>query len=208
MGGAPKPLGERAGASVVGRFENGTPVTLDGDEVPLVAPSDDAVRNNFDYRDDKQGLKCPYAGHIRKSNPRSDTDAGSAASKKRLMGRRGITYGTRTDDPNDGRLDNKPSGGVGLLFMAYQASLEDQFEFTQISWVNNPKFAQPLVTPGGATGIDPVIGQIAPGDEVGQAYPLVWNAKLSAKPFDFHGFVTMRGGEYMFAPSVSFLKSL
>ena len=208
LGGAHDPVGERAGASVIGRFENGTPVTLDDDEVPLVAKTDAAVRNDFDYTNDKAGLKCPYAGHIRKSNPRSDV----GGSKSHLMARRGIPYGHRDDDPNDGRLDNKPTGGVGLIFMAYQASIENQFEFTQSTWVNNRQFARPLAVPGPETGIDPVIGQLpspplnppAPG----QLYPVIWNEVLSAKPFDFSRFVTMRGGEYLFAPSISFLKSL
>lgn len=202
------PVGERAGASVVGRFENGTPVTFDPDEVPLASKSDDAVRNDFDYRDDKDGLKCPYAAHIRKSNPRSD----SADSKSHLMARRGIPYGHREDRPNDGQSDNKPEGGVGLIFMAYQADIVNQFEFTQNKWVDNRQFARPLVMPGTETGIDPVIGQLpspppnppAPG----QIYPLIWGQLASTRPFDFSGFVAMRGGEYLFAPSISFLKSL
>ena len=202
------PVGERAGASVVGRFENGTPVTFNKTEVPLASRSDDAVRNDFNYSDDKDGLKCPYAAHIRKSNPRSDT----GDSKSHLMARRGIPYGVRTDGPNDGRTDNKPEGGVGLIFMAYQADIVKQFEFTQNKWVDNPQFARPLVTPGPATGIDPVIGQLPsppPNPPVpGQIYPLAWGRQASTRPFDFSGFVLMRGGEYLFAPSISFLKSL
>jgi hypothetical protein len=124
------------------------------------------------------------------------------------MGRRGIPYGFRADDPNDGQIANKPIGDVGLLFMAYQSSLEDQFEFTQISWVNNPDFAPPLVSPGQQTGIDPVIGQKGAAPSPGQLYPLDWDNRLSATPIDFSGFVTMRGGEYMFAPSISFLRSV
>ncbi|CAN5916059.1 Dyp-type peroxidase [soil metagenome] len=205
-GGPHTPVGERAGASVVGRFENGTPVTLDEDEIPLATKSDAAVRNNFNYADDQAGLKCPYAGHIRKTNPRSD----APNSKTHLMARRGIPFGTRADGPNDGLRNNKPSGGVGLLFMAYQASLESQFEFTQMSWVNEPRFAQPIVKPGPDTGIDPVIGQPDPSKLPlpGQFYPMDWDGRMATTRFDFHGFVKMQGGEYFFAPSISFLKSL
>lgn len=207
-GGPHTPVGERAGASVIGRFENGTPVTLSDKELALLARSDDAVHNDFDYSDDKAGLKCPFAAHIRKSNPRSDVPQ----SKSHLMARRGIPYGLREDDPNDGRLDNKPEGGVGLIFMAYQADIAAQFEFTQNSWVDNRRFSRPLVGPGPETGIDPVIGQLptvppqppAPG----QFYPMDWGQRTATAPFDFSGFVTMRGGCYLFAPSISFLKSL
>ena len=202
------PVGQRAGASVVGRFENGTPVTLAAESVPLASTCDDAVRNDFDYRDDQDGLRCPHAAHIRKSNPRADT----ADSKSHLMARRGMPYGRRTDKPDDGRWDDKPEAGVGLIFMAYQADIVNQFEFTQNKWVDNRQFARPLAAAGTETGIDPVIGQWpsppphppAPG----QVYPLVWNERASALPFDFSGFVTMRGGAYLFAPSISFLKSL
>lgn len=191
-----EPDDERAGASVVGRFENGTPVVVSKVEIPL--GGDKTVSNDFNYDNDPSGLRCPFAGHIRKSNPRE------FGTKDHLMARRGIPFGLRTDDPNDGRIDNKPSGGVGLLFMAYQSDLANQFEFTQNAWVDNPNFnsagAQPV-------GIDPVIGQGAKAD-MKQRYPSTWGALPLSEPQAFGGFVKMRGGEYFFAPSLSFFKHL
>jgi Dyp-type peroxidase family len=184
---------ERAGATVVGRFENGTPVALSPTEVPF-NPAEGVV-NNFNFASDPAGLKCPFAGHIRKSNPRNDT----SDSKDHLMARRGIPFGTRTDGPNDGKTNNKPSGGVGLLFMAYQSDLENQFEFTQRFWVNNANFKTAGV------GIDPLIGQ--PAGAAAQQWPKEYGKSLS-EPIDFSGFVTMKGGEYFFAPSLSYLLSL
>ncbi len=185
--------GARAGASVVGRYENGMPVLPD--QIPAKINVAAGVPNNFNFLSDPEGLKCPFAGHIRKTNPRSDTDD----SKTHLMARRGIPYGTRSDDPNDGKLDNKPTGGVGLLFMAYQSDIENQFEFTQIMWANNAGFRRP------DTGIDPIIGQ--PPGAGPQRYPKEYGKSLS-EPFDFSGFVTMKGGDYFFAPSISFLKRI
>ncbi len=184
-------IGERAGASVVGRFENGTPVTLSQTEISPIPPGAIGVPNNFNYASDSAGLKCPFAGHIRKTNPRNDTQD----SKDHLMARRGIPYGERS-------TDNQQTDGVGLLFMAYQSSLENQFEFTQQAWANNSNFRI------GGTGIDPVIGQ--PKVPTGQKWPVVYGKTLSdgRDEDDFSGFVTMRGGEYFFAPSISFLKSL
>ncbi|OYU42180.1 MAG: hypothetical protein CFE44_25485 [Burkholderiales bacterium PBB4] len=120
------------------------------------------------------------------------------------MARRGIPYGERADDPNDGAIDNKPEGGVGLLFMAYQSSIEGQFEFTQQSWANNPGFhfqatPQPV-------GIDPVIGQ--PDNASAQRYPLEHGVGPLSAPFNFSSFVRMKGGEYFFAPSRSFFQRL
>lgn len=187
--------GERAGASVVGRFKNGTPVTMSPFTNAPIPKGDAGLPNNFNYEADADGLKCPFGGHIRKTNPRTDT----GDSKTHLMARRGISYGTRTDNPVDTTLDGKPAGGVGLLFMAYQSSLENQFEFTQNLWANNPAFVN------GEAGIDPLIGQGPAGSA--QRYPAEYGVSLG-DPFDFSGFVKMRGGEYFFAPSISFLKHL
>ena len=194
----PGSIGERAGATVVGRFENGTPVLLSETEIDPIPSGPVGVPNNFNFAADSAGLKCPFAGHIRKTNPRNDTPD----SKDHLMARRGIPYGLRKDGPNDGKIENKPRKDVGLLFMAYQSSLETQFEFTQQAWVNNPDFRI------GGTGIDPLIGR--PKGPSGQKWPVKYGKTLSdgRDDDDFSGFVTMRGGEYFFAPSISFLKSL
>ena len=188
-------IGERFGASVVGRFENGTPVTRFDDEQSPIPKGPVGILNNFNYEGDQSGLKCPFAGHIRKTNPRLKD------SKSHLMARRGIPYGVRTDldDPDP---DSKPSGDVGLLFMAYQSSLETQFEFTQMMWANNVDFQKPN------TGLDPIIGQ--PKGPSGQQWPERWGKTLTDgdESDSFSGFVTTKGGEYFFAPSISFLKQI
>lgn len=188
-------IGELAGATVVGRFENGTPVVRSDEEIPLSHGA--TVDNAFTYEGDPNGLKCPFAGHIRKSNPRTDS------TKAHLMARRGIPYGTRADGPNDDRIDNKPTGGVGLLFMACQASIVNQFEFTQRLWVNNPSFD--FASSDQPVGIDPIIGQ--PASASPQRFVKKWGSMLGER-FDFSGFVTMKGGEYFFAPAISLLRRL
>jgi Dyp-type peroxidase family len=193
---------ELAGAMIVGRFEDGTPVVCQKTD-KLINP----VRNNFDFSKDPQGNKCPFHSHIRKTNPRGDSvrEFGVTLEDERshIMARRGITYGARNAEIDaDGQiieLRDKPIGGVGLLFMAYQSDIANQFEFTQISWANNPDFVKDN------TGIDPVIGQ---GESpTSQQQPIKWG-EYARKTIDFQGFVSMKGGEYFFAPSISFLKSL
>lgn len=197
---------ERLGATVVGRFENGTPVTVFGSEQSPIPKGPVGVLNDFNYASDPLGLRCPFAGHIRKTNPRSDT----SDSKTHLMARRGIPYGSRHGVVDNVLVDDtdKPTGDVGLLFMAYQSSLENQFEFTQQSWANNAGFARPLALPGPATGIDPIIGQ--PSGPSGQRWPATYGISESDANDrdDFSGFVRMRGGEYFFAPSISFIRGL
>ena len=194
---------ELSGAMVVGRFENGQPVSLQSEAGDLKNKN---VPNNFTFKNDESGLKCPLAGHIRKANPRGQTESKFGVPVgteiNHLMARRGITYGLRAVQPNDPalRFEDMPTGDVGLLFMAYQSNLEDQFEFTQRSWVNNPQFISDKV------GIDPVIGQSS--GNVGQQWPQKWGGPLKAEPFDFSRWVTMLGGEYFFAPCISMLKAL
>lgn len=197
---------ERAGALAVGRFEDGTPLTLSQTDgfIPV-------KENNFTYQDDPDGTKCPFHAHIRKSNPRGDTTGnfdplGDEAERSRRITRRGITYGTRNRHPDAFQaLEDLPTEGVGLLFMCFQSSIANQFAFIQAAWVNNPKFARPLLKPGAPdTGLDPVIGQ---GKLSKQRWPLTWGG-TGTKEFDFGGFVTLKGGEFFFAPSIPFLKVL
>lgn len=194
---------ELAGALVIGRFEDGTPVTL-SDEPRIedsAGPNGHSVPNNFDYRDDLDGRKCPFQAHIRKSNPRGSGPGGLVDENSRRMARRGITYGERHDDGSN--IADMPADGVGLLFMSYQRSIVDQFEFIQQSWVNAAGFPKPGV------GIDPVIGQAGAPAPAAQNWPKVWDQPAQGTvPFDFKDFVTMKGGEYFFAPCLSGIASL
>ncbi|MBW8876738.1 MAG: Dyp-type peroxidase [Acidobacteria bacterium] len=140
-------------------------------------PSDCSMRtfNNFDYASDRQGTRCPLHSHIRKANPRSERE-------KRIV-RRGTPYQTT-------------EGKQGLLFLCFQSNLVDQFLAIQSSWLNRS---------GNLTGMDPVAGQ----KEIGSA-PQTWSREWGKAPekndnFDFSGFVTCRGGEFFFAPSIPFL---
>ena len=194
---------ELAGALVIGRFEDGTPVTL-SDKALIESstdPNDQSVPNNFDFRADLDGSKCPFHSHIRKSNPRGASPGGLAAEEPRQMARRGITYGDRAKDTFDD-ISKMPEGGVGLLFMSYQRSIVDQFEFIQKRWVNDPSFPQ------NATGLDPVIGQHGAMAPAAQQWPKVWGGSSVKVAFDFRDFVVMKGGEYFFAPSLSGIGNL
>ncbi|GAA4552933.1 Dyp-type peroxidase [Pseudonocardia xishanensis] len=195
---------ERAGAMIVGRFEDGTPLVTHKDAQGLTAD----VENDFGYTGDPQGLRCPHFAHIRKTNPRGtggfeDPDA-ATGERRHIMARRGQTYGERYDDPGaDIAPALRPSGGVGLLFMVYMSSVTDQFEFTQRLWANNPDFPQAPASPG----LDPVIGQ---GTRTPlPRCPVVWDESTNLVDGDpFPQAVTLKGGEYFFAPSITYLAGL
>lgn len=205
---------ERAGAMAVGRFRDGTSLVLSQTDGHL--PVQD---NNFRYDErggpgDKDALKCPFHSHIRKTNPRGDIretfGLDEDAERTHRIVRRGIPYGTRTRHPNAFQaLDDLPSKDVGLLFMCYQSSIRNQFAFMQRGWANNQDFIKQ------AAGLDPIIGQLdsdAAGDPPADRIKPKWKAAYGqAAPevqAGFDGFVTMRGGEFFFAPSIPFLRSL
>lgn len=209
---------ERAGAMLIGRFEDGSPLVLHKSPA-----GHEEAENNFTYANDPQGLRCPFHAHIRKVSPRGDTarQGGNESldqEKTHRITRRGITYGTRVTkkvvkdceefDALDGETEEKqgklPTGNVGLLFMCFQANIADQFGFIQKQWANNGNFAR------NGTGIDPVIGQ--PVASTPYDWPAGYGEPRLGKPqsqrLPFAGAVTMKGGEFFFAPSISFLKSL
>lgn len=184
---------ERAGAMIIGRFEDGTPVTLSGEDKMISS----GIMNNFSYgvdiggKKDDAGARCPFHGHIRKTNSRpADRD------DVHRMARRGITYGHRNVSTTvENHFVQMPTEGVGLLFMSFQSSIEAQFEFIQTE-----------ASKGDC--IDLIIGQ-EDGNRTGK-YATKWNEAKSIVPAKeaFPNFVHLKGGEYFFAPSLPFLKSL
>lgn len=178
------------GAQLVGRYKSGTPL------IPVIPPQpgQTSQMNDFNYDSDVEGSKCPFHSHIRKTNPRGSGGFENLEDeKKHLFVRRGITYGKIGSDD------------VGLLFMAYNSDISNQFEFMQASWANNIGFP---ASGSSEHGIDPVIGQ---GNKTsGQTHVKDYgdsSTKKKVKP-SFAEFVSLQGGEYFFQPSISFLKKI
>jgi len=185
---------EDAAALAVGRYRDGRPV------LPTKVVKPGASPNDFSFKSDPNAAMCPYHAHIRKTNPRGDlaafitgqTDDGERAL--RIL-RRGITFGARPDLAPGSTLP-PPETGVGLLFMCYQARLI-QFVIQQDGADSND-FVKTGVGPDATLGVN--------AGAVAQQWPV--NGVPNAKPFLMANFIRMRGGEYFFAPSPSFLKSL
>jgi Dyp-type peroxidase family len=184
-------FGELGGAYVVGRFEDGTPVTQHKEEFGI--KSEKELTNDFNYDKDDAGSRCPWHAHIRMTNPRMNP---ANVPNIRIV-RRGLPY---DEDGRNGRLEYLPEGDVGLLFMCYQKSIVGQFEVIQGRWANKGDFDTRHV------GIDGLIGQGANSNL--QEYPREWNKEARVTRCDLKGFVTMRGGDYFYAPSITFFKNL
>jgi Dyp-type peroxidase family len=182
---------ERAGAMLIGRFEDGTPLVERG-SAGLIRP----IVNNFNYDDDANGSRCPFHAHIRKTNPRGETKA--QAERLHTLTRRGIPFGSVEDAQQE---DGEP---VGLLFMCFQRNIGQQFEFVQTAWANEPDFLFNQKKPG----IDPIIGQpdkSLPPDKYRFNYTY---GATGCRRAGFDQFVSLMGGEYFYAPSLSGLDNL
>lgn len=206
---------KRAGALVVGRFRDGTPVTLSPEE-----KSTDPIVNNFNYDDDLDGSKCPFHAHIRKSNPRGDknhTEETLQEQRQHRIVRRAVSYSEKPNVRDSAlskllRFHNQLSHlrevtpqptedeKVGLLFMCFQRDIFNQFMFMQKNWANNQHFVKYKA------GLDAVTGRGKQQFD-GQKWSKEWG-KPDKVQFDFFHFVTLKGGEFFFAPSISFLKTI
>jgi Dyp-type peroxidase family len=181
-------------AQMFGRWPDGTPLvhSPNGPDGSTAKAPNRSI-NDFRYeRDDPRGLRCPISAHIRRANPR-DTGGRNESRRHRLL-RRGITYGgplLPQDSPGDGRKR-------GVLFVALNARIDQQFEFVQSRWLNTGE----LVGQVGA-GRDPITGA-----NEGQLSDSFWSPSRSAPVTNLTRFVTMRGGDYFFVPGLAALRGL
>jgi cytochrome P450/deferrochelatase/peroxidase EfeB len=181
-------------AQMFGRWPDGTPLVQSPNGPDDRTPRDpNRPINDFRYeRDDPDGGRCPIGAHIRRSNPR-DTRGRNESRRHRLL-RRGITYGgpiLPQDSLGDGRRR-------GVLFVALNARIDQQFEFVQSRWLNTGE----LVGQVGA-GRDPINAT-----NEGQLSDSFWAPSRPAPVTNLTRFVTMRGGDYFFVPGLEALSGL
>lgn len=185
-------------SKMVGRWPSGAPLAA----YPESDPGKLSDMDNFGFRNDKEGRHCPFGSHIRRTNPRDTFEENGAklssklTNKHRIL-RRGRSYG---EEVNAGPSIKKPEGEVGLHFICLNANIENQFEFIQRTWSNNPKFQNLHDDPDPLTGtLENVDGKKTQNFTV-QAYPT--NRCIKNIP----QFVTIRGGAYFFLPSISAIR--
>lgn len=208
-------------ASLVGRWPSGAPLSRAQAADDAGLAKDDDANNDFMFSGqtpavtladgstagagfpaagpDPAGRICPFVAHIRKVNPRDDpTDVGGPRrTRARLMLRRGIPYGPA----KDGDVLRDDGVDRGLLFMSYQTSIAEQFEFVTKAWANRrnaPHNSNP------SKGQDPLIGQSS-----GQRFVRLPRDGDPTHDEQFilpaQAWVEMTGGGYFFTPSISAL---
>lgn len=114
---------ELLGARLTGRWKSGAPLVL----TPLRDDPALATRNDFVFTPGSQE-QCPFAAHVRKMNPRGDLDVTTAINPHRVL-RRGIQYGPEVDKHE--HETQRTEKDRGLLFVCYQSSLSNGFQFLQ-----------------------------------------------------------------------------
>ncbi len=194
---------EQIEADLVGRWPSGTPLATS----PSSDPGPAGITNAFDYGNDPSGENTPRFAHIRKVYPRNEQrpDQATDPSDNHRMIRAGIPFG-------DPLPPGAPDDGAqrGLHFLAFMADLDQQFEFVQRQWANNPNFpnggapatpGSPYTPPQPGTppdGCDTIIGSHNQGDQVslnqgGNIHELSLFAET----------VRVTAGQYFFHPSIS-----
>ena len=185
---------EQLAAKIVGRWPDGTPLTL-SPERPDPAVSGDPRRiNAFSYADDGDGYKCPLGAHIRRANPRDSPGffGGRLSNRHRII-RRGRAYGAplAPGAMEDDGVDR------GLVFICFQADIWRQFETIQALWVDD----------GDPFGLGRDKDFL-----VGEPHGTTGKMTIQGRPPFFlkpqPRFVTLRGGDYLFQPSMTALRAL
>lgn len=173
---------EHLAALLVGRWKDGQLVDTRHDQ-----PDGSGVSNDFDFHDDREGLGCPIGAHMRKVNPRAGGD--EQAPERRAFVRRGIPFGPRYEDA--------PEAKRGLLFVAFQTSINDQTDFVTQTWMNH------LTRPGIAA--DLLVGR---NNDPARVLTL----KRGGQSFEVRSatnqWVNPTGGAYLFAPGIAGLREL
>jgi len=169
-----KPDLEEIQEKMFGRKKDGTPLFNEGS-----APT----ANDFNFVDDPQGKICPLQSHIRRANPRR-------TNTPRIL-RSGFSFGS---------FDHSIDEDRGLMFIAYNANIAEQFELIQ-RWISG----------GNITGIsslhgDPILAPVRPGSN--RTFRYYKNGEVVRVELPDKPLATLRWGLYAFVPSKDGLQKL
>ena len=181
------------GAKMFGRWRSGAPLPLAPDHDDPALGADPERNNDFTYHDDQRGYMCPFGAHMRRMNPRGEELSILTDQNIHRIIRRSSTFGPKWTRDVTSADDGK--GDRGIFFIFISARAYDTIEFLQEEWVNRGNFLDL------GTEKDPVVGL---HEESGQ-----FTIQADPVRHRINGVTTfnrLRGGEYMFMPSLSALR--
>ena len=201
-------------SKMVGRWPSGAPLV----DAPHGDDPTRATNDEFEYAGDRNGLACPIGAHIRRTNPRDDLKPYPSEQSRHMAEahkilRRARVFGPPAFDPallraddvsgnHDALVSLEDDGQArGIHFFCVNASIRSQFEFVQQTWCNNPGLS------GLSTNKDPIVGDHArAGDPPTRMVIPGDRGPIRTAPLP--RFVTVRGGAYLFMPSLTALRFL
>ena len=186
---------ELLAAKLVGRWRSGAPLTLAPDVDNPALGADPQRNNDFNYANDPRGRQVPLGSHIRRMNPRDTELARLTDVNLHRLIRRGTTYGAPYDPNALSEQDDEVPRGAYFLFISAKAMAT--IEFLQREWINDGNFI------GAGNERDPIIGR-----QEGDATFTIPKEPVRRRVHGIDTFNVLRGGEYLFIPSLSALRWL
>ena len=186
---------ELLAAKLVGRWRSGTPLTLAPVHDNPALGQDPQRNNNFVYANDPNGEQVPHGCHMRRMNPRdSQLPVLTDVNIHRII-RRSTTFGTPYD-PN-AFLDRDDQLPHGIFFLFMSAKAMATMEFLQREWINCGNFS----------GLDEERDPLVSLQKEGATFTIPKHP-VRRRVHGIQTFNVLRGGEYLFMPSLSALKWL
>jgi Dyp-type peroxidase family len=184
---------ERFAAKLFGRWRSGAPLILSPDRDDPALGADPARNNGFDFSEDPRGLVCPHGAHMRRLNPRDSALTILTDVNIHRIIRRSSTFGPKWSRDVTAADDGK--GDRGIFFIFISARAYDTIEFFQQEWINRGNF----IDLGGER--DPVVGlHETPGIFT------IPDTPVRRRVDGVTTFNRLRGGEYLFMPSLTALR--
>jgi Dyp-type peroxidase family len=187
-------------AKMLGRWRDGTPIVLSPER------SDETLNrsNNFNYSDDREGLRCPFSAHIRVVNPRDQIlETRIAGPPPMSFGpvpkvlRRGLPYGPEW---KTGQNDNADRGLMGLFICS---SISQQM-YTMTRWMKRNDFSP--VFKGRTRSQDAIFANRNVPEALTDFVIQTENGEISLP--SLQNFVETRGTVFLLVPSIHTLNAL
>src|SRR6266404_411553 len=186
---------ELLAAKLVGRWRSGAPLTLAPTKDDAALGADPRRNNDFTYANDPQGRQVPLGCHMRRMNPRDTKMPVLTDVNIHRIIRRSTTYGAPYDPAATSERDDERARGIYFLFISAKAM--NTLEFLQQEWINDGN----IMNLGNER--DPIVGL----QEEGAPFTIP-KEPVRHRIQGIETFNVLRGGEYLFMPSLSALNWL